>query len=650
MKTILSAFFSVCFIVISTTVYAQQLAEVASPDGHLQLCVLVENGKPVYMVSYKGKSMLENSPLGLTTNEGDFISNMRFIESSTGNIDKEYVQDRIKQSCVTYNANTLKCTFSNANEKKIVVLFQVSNNDIAFRYELPMWGETRACVVEKEATGFRFPSFTKSFLSHMMRPMQGFARTTPSYESGYETDYPMERNQSDEGYVFPGLFHVGDHGWVLVSETGVRSLYCASHLSKFTDGVYTVDYPNPAQNNGFGSSGAQIGLPGVTPWRTITVGESLRPIVETTIPWDVVEPLYKPSVDYQFGRSTWSWIIWQDASMNFKDQVKYIDLAAALDFEFILIDAWWDSNLGYEKTEELVRYARSKSVGVFLWYNSNGSFNDAFQTPIDKMNTSVARKKEMKWLQEVGVKGLKVDFLGGDKQETMRVYEDVLSDANDYGLMVDFHGATLPRGWERMYPNFVGCEAVLASEMLVFVQDVREKEAFYATLHHFIRNSVASMEFGGVVLNKNFNKGNKDRQKRLTTDIFQLATAVLFQNPVQFFALTPNNLTDAPGFAIDFMRKIPTLWDETRYIDGTPGKYSVIARRHGEAWYIAGVNAEKSALNLTLELPMLAGQSVTVYNDKNDGTPRKETLKVPADGRLSAVIQPNGGFVLTNQK
>ncbi|SHJ55669.1 Glycosyl-hydrolase 97 C-terminal, oligomerisation [Tangfeifania diversioriginum] len=249
-------------------------------------------------------------------------------------------------------------------------------------------------------------------------------------------------------------------------------------------------------------------------------------------------------------------------------------------------------------------------------------------------------------MQEVGVKGIKVDFLGGDKQETMRLYENILSDANDYGLMVDFHGATLPRGWERMYPNFVGCEAVLASEMLVFSQGVRENEAFFATLHPFIRNAVGSMEFGGVVLNKFFNKGNAGGQKRLTSDVFQLATAVLFQNPVQFFALTPNNLTDAPDFSIDFMRNIPTLWDETRYIDGTPGKYSIIARRSGQKWYVAGVNAEKEAKKLTIQLPMFSNQKVTMYNDKNDGTPFMETVTIPEDGELSVTIQPNGGFIL----
>lgn len=646
MKCFISIFFSVSLLLASLSVFSQQVASISSPDKNLHLNVNLENGNPSYSVTYKGKEILENSPLGLSTNEGDFLSEMTFVDSSTGETSKTYAQAKIKTSFSEYTANSLKCTFSNADKKQISVLFQVSNNDVAFRYELPMWGDTKACIVESEATGYRFPSFTTSFLSHMMRPMQGFARTSPSYESGYEADLTIDRNQSREGYVFPGLFKVGDNGWVLLSETGVRSLYCASHLSNYNDGVFTVEYPNPEQNNGFGSTGAQLALPGVTPWRTITVGESLKPIVETTIPWDLVEPLYEPSQAYEFGRSTWSWIIWQDNSMNYADQVKYIDLAAAMDFEFILIDAWWDTNIGYEKMEELIRYAETKDVGVFLWYNSNGSANDAFQTPLSKMNTSIARKKEMKWLKEVGVKGLKVDFLGGDKQETMRVYEDILSDANDYGLMVNFHGATLPRGWERMYPNFVGCEAVLASEMLVFNQDTRQKEAFYASLHPFVRNSVASMEFGGVILNEYLNKSNQRGPKRLTSDIFQLATGVLFQNPVQFFALTPNNLTDVPEFELEFMRNIPTTWDETRFIDGYPGKFSVLARRNGENWYVAGINAENEAKKLTLSLPMLAGQKVTMYNDKKDGTPYVETISVSKDGKVDVTIQHNGGFVL----
>ena len=628
--------------------FSQELL-VSSPDRQLNVKVSTKNSKPMYSVTYKGKTMLEESPLGLITNEGDFSINMEFVSKSEGKIDKSYVQNKIKRRQNHYIANTLNCVFKNSQQKEISIIFQVSNNDIAFRYELPTWGDRRTCVVEKEVTGFRFPSITTAFLSYMMKPMGAFARTSPSYESGYQTDVPISQTTSNTGYVFPGLFRVGEDGWVLLSETGVRSLYCASHLSQYHDGrIYTVEYPNPAENNGFGSSGAQLSLPGVTPWRTITVGETLNPIVETTIPFDVVEPLYEPTRDYKYGRGTWSWIVWQDASMNWDDQVKYIDLASEMGYEYILIDALWDTNIGYERMKELIEYASSKNVDVFLWYNSNGSFNDAPQGPRNKMNTSIGRKKEMKWLKEVGVKGLKVDFFGGDKQETMRLYEDILSDANDYGLMIIFHGCTLPRGWERMYPNYVGSEAVLASEMLIFSEDVRKDEAFYASLHPFIRNTVGSMEFGGVLLNKYLNKGNKEGQERLTTDAFQLATGVLFQNPVQMFALTPNNMTDVPKFEIDFMRKVPTTWDETVLIDGYPGKYAVLARRHADKWYITGVNAQKEAIGLKLNVPMLKGKKAQLINDDKNGDTYTKNIDIDNKGIIEITLQSNGGFVINN--
>lgn len=633
---------------LSTHIIVAQIATLDSPDGKLKLQLHLDEGQPCYTVEYAGKTILEKSPLGLITNEGDFSKNLTPKSVETSTVEKNYIQEKIKRSSVHYVANRLVITLEDAKQRGLSIAFQVSNNDVAFRYELPSWGERRACVIEKEATGFKFPEYTTTFLSNMMGAMGAFARTSPSYESGYTNDEPVGKaTYGNLGYVFPGLFRIGEDGWALVSETGVTSQYCASHLSDGSkEGLYLVEYPEMRQNNGFGSTGAQISLPGVTPWRTITVGSNLKPIVETTITFDLVDPLYEPSKDYKYGRGTWSWIVWQDQSMNWDDQVKYIDLASEMGYEYILIDALWDSNIGYKKMEELIQYANSKGVDVFLWYNSNGAFNDAPQGPRNRMNTSINRKEEMKWLQKVGVKGLKVDFFGGDKQETMRFYEDILSDANDYGLMIIFHGCTLPRGWERLYPNFVGSEAVLASEMLIFSQDVREKEAFYATLHPFIRNSVASMEFGGVFFNKFLNRGNSRGQQRLTTDVFQIATGVLFQNPVQMFALTPNNLTDTPSFLIDFMKEIPTTWDETLYIDGYPGKYSVIARRHGEQWYIAGVNALEEPLKLELNLPMVAGKNVTLYADNNNREPSINKSKINKNGKTTVTILPKGGFVI----
>ncbi len=631
-----------------TTHMFAQIATLTSPDGKLNLQFHVVEGQPQYSVEYEGKTILEQSPLGIVTNEGDFSTNLTYKSHQTTSVEKNYTQDKIKQSHIRYEANKMVVSLEDAKQRGLNIEFQVSNNNVAFRYELPQWGERRACVVEKEATGFKFPESTTTFLSPMMGAMGAFARTSPSYESGYTNDEPVGKpTHGNLGYVFPGLFRIGDDGWALISETGVTSQYCASHLSDGTrEGLYHVAFPDMRQNNGFGSNGAQLSLPGFTPWRTITVGSSLKPIVETTIPFDLVEPLYEPSREYQYGRGTWSWIVWQDQSMNWNDQVKYIDLAAEMGYEYILIDALWDTNIGYEKMEELISYANSKNVDVFLWYNSNGGFNDAPQGPRNRLSSSIARKEEMKWLKKVGVKGLKVDFFGGDKQETMRFYEDILSDANDYGLMIIFHGCTLPRGWERIYPNFVGSEAVLASEMLIFSQDVREKEAFYATLHPFIRNSVASMEFGGVFMNKFLNRGNSRGQQRLTTDVFQIATGILFQNPVQMFALTPNNLTDAPATLINFMKEIPTTWNETLYIDGYPGKYSVIARRHGEQWYIAGVNALEEPLELELSLPMVAGKKVSIYSDNSNREAVVNSSKINHNGKVKVTLLPRGGFVI----
>ena len=642
-------FILLLFVITRTLIFAQ-VASLSSPDELLWVKIFNDDGLLYYTVTYDNKSILDRSPIGLITNEGEFTKNLKLTENKKDYIDKKYSQDRIKKSEIHYNANKLTCTFLNQQEQEISVVFHVSNNDIAFRYELPEWGERRACVIEKEITGFNFPEYATTFLSPMMSPMTGFARTAPSYENGYTNDEPVGINSSgNQGYVFPGLFRIGDDGWALISETGVNSQYVASHLSAASsEGVYTVEFPDKRQNNGFGSTTAQISLPGVTAWRTITVGSTLKPIVETTIPFDVVEPLYEASQPYKLGRATWSWIVWQDQSMNWDDQVTYIDLAEELGYEYILIDALWDKNIGYERMEQLIAYAHSKNVDVFLWYNSNGSVNDAPQGPRNKMSTSIARKKEMKWLKKMGVKGLKVDFFGGDKQETMRIYEDILSDANDYGLMVIFHGCTLPRGWERMYPNFVGSEAVLASEMLIFSEDTRNKEAFYATLHPFIRNSVGSMEFGGVFFNNFLNKENKRGQKRQTTDVFQISTATLFQNPVQMFALTPNNLSDTNDFLINYMKEVPTTWDETVYIDGYPGKYAVIARRNADKWYITGVNALTNPINLKLQLPMVAGKTGSLYYDNDKNEAQFTNRKVSDKGSIEITMQPNGGFVFVD--
>lgn len=628
---------------------AAQSVSVNGPDGKLQLTVSCPsaNGEVSYAVTYNGKQMLESSPLGMETNVGDFYRGLQLKEHKVTALDTVYEQSRIKASHIHYRANELLCSFVNGEGKNVQITFRVSNNDVAFRYTLPREQGKGSVTVNSERTGFRFPSQTTTFLCPQSDAMIGWKRTKPSYEEEYKADAPMnERSGYGHGYTFPCLFKVGDDGWVLLSETGVDSRYCGSRLSDWDNGMYRIAFPMPEENNGNGTVSPAFSLPGSTPWRTVTVGETLKPIVETTVPWDVVEPRYTTTHDYKPGRGTWSWILWQDGSINYDDQVRYVDLAAAMGYEYVLIDNWWDNNIGRDRMEQFIKYARSKGVEVFLWYSSSGYWNDIEQSPVNRMDNSIARKQEMRWLQSLGVKGIKVDFFGGDKQETLRLYEEILSDADDHGLMVIFHGCTLPRGWERMYPNYVGSEAVLASENLVFSQHFCDNEAFNATLHPFIRNAVGCMEFGGVFLNKCLNRSNDGGTIRRTTDIFQLATAVLFQNPIQNFALAPNNLTDAPQICLDFMKQVPTTWDETRFIDGYPGRYIVLARRHGNTWYIAAANATAEPLKLKLDLPMLAGQEVSLYSDDKKMQPQLKLQKIKTDGSLQLTVQPQGGAVI----
>lgn len=593
---------------------------------------------------------LQPSPLGMVANIGDFSSGMSLEKNvSTNKIDETYELASIKKSKVRYVANEAVFSFTQQGKTIYDVIFRISNNDVAFKYKMYPQGETLSCVVEQEATGFVFPDGTTTFLCPQSKPMRGFARTSPSYETSYTADDAAGKNGWGEGYTFPCLFRNGDNGWVLVSETGVNGGYCASRLLGHKGGTYTIGFPQEGEANGNGTASPGIALPGETPWRTITVGKTLAPIVETTVPFDVVKPLYQAKGEYTYGRGSWSWIIGMDGSTNYKEQLRYIDFSAAMGYQSVLVDALWDKQIGRDKMEELAKYGKDKGVALYLWYNSNGYWNDAPQTPRGIMNNAIARRKEMKWMQSIGIRGIKVDFFGGDKQMTMQLYEDILSDANEYGLLVIFHGCTLPRGWERMYPNFASSEAVLASENLHFSQGSCDHEAFNATLHPFIRNTVGSMDFGGSALNKYYNADNAPRgSRRVTSDVYALATAVLFQSPVQHFALAPNNLTDAPSWAIDFMKEVPTTWDEVRFIDGYPGKYVILARRHGDKWYIAGVNAQKETLKLKVNLPMFSnGEKVRLFSDDKALQGSVKQIEIGKKQELQLAIPCNGGVLIT---
>ena len=621
-----------------------------SPDGKIQVIVNDNAGKPTYSVNYDGVQFILPSPLGLNTSMGEYVSGMTLLPEKDAPklIEEQYSVKTIKQSKVDYKATEAVFTFAKEDRPVFDVIFRVSDRDVAFRYMMYPHRDTRSAVIFSEATGFQLSSSATSFLCPQVKPGGGFAGTYPSYETSYTLDEPVGKNGWGEGYTFPCLFKNEDKGWILISETGVSSAYCASRLLGHEGGLYTIGFPQEGENNGNGSAFAGIPLPGYTAWRTITLGTTLAPIMETTVPFDVVEPLYEASKEYVYGAGSWSWIIGMDGSTVYDVQKQYIDFTAEMGYQTVLIDALWDTQIGRDKIADLAAYAKSKGVAIFLWYNSNGYWNNAPQSPKGIMDNTIIRRREMAWMQSIGIRGIKVDFFGGDKQETIKLYEDIMADANDYGILCVFHGCTLPRGWERMYPNYASSEAVLASENLNFSQGACDNEAFNATIHPFIRNTVGSMDFGGSALNKYYNARNAPRgSQRRTSEVFALATAVMFQSPVQHFALAPNNLTDAPAWAIDFMKNVPTLWDEVKYIDGYPGKYVIMARRHGDTWYVVGINAQKETLKVEVELPMFAqGDVVKLYSDDKDLNGSLTDLKVKKNGKVKIEIPCNGGIVM----
>ena len=339
--------------------------QITSPDGKILVTISDKNGQPSYSVSYNGTPFIHSSPLGLVTNVGDFSRDMSLGQNVRSNkIDETYTLPNIKQSNVHYVATEAVYQFSQQDKVAFDVIFRVSDRDVAFRYKMYPQKKALSCVVKEEMTGFVLPEGSTTFLCPQSKPMGGFARTSPSYETPYKADDSMGKNGWGEGYTFPCLFRNGDKGWILISETGVDSKYCGSRLLGHENGLYTIGFPQEGEMNGNGTTAPGLALPGETPWRTITLGETLAPIVETTVSFDVVKPLYAASGKYEYGRGSWSWIIGMDGSTNYEEQLRYIDFSAAMGYQSVLVDALWDTQIGYDKIEQLAKYGAQKGVGL----------------------------------------------------------------------------------------------------------------------------------------------------------------------------------------------------------------------------------------------------------------------------------------------
>jgi hypothetical protein len=641
LRTLFLAFSGVS---IATMSLGQSVGQVSSPDGLLQVTIDSRDGKPLYSVSYNDKSVLLSSELGLVRNDASFAEKMTFTGASEIKTVKDsYIMPLGKRKNCSYEAHERIFSFRNAGGDILDVIFRVSNDGAAFRYRFPKDADG-AFSVEREVTSFAFNKDTLSWLHFMAPGKSGWEGTQPSYEEYYESAKPVGgASPAGEGWCMPALFKTADDVWVLICDTDVDENYCAVRLGHDSaGGIYRIAFPHVQEHRGpIDPVQPQISLPFESPWRVIMVG-SLGTIVESTLMTDLATP--SKIVDSSFvkpGRSAWHWLQYSDESSTLEWADKYLDFAVKMKWDYTLIDCTWDQNIGYEKMAAFVKKANEKGVDVILWYNSNGPWNTAPMTPKNRMHTTEVRREEFAKLKAMGVKGVKVDFFGGDKQATMKLYLDLFKDAADFGITVNCHGATIPRGWQRTWPNLVSMESVKGMEYCSFDQENTNRQPQHCTVLPFARNVIGSMDFTPTVFKPRL------RGKTLrTTPAFELALSVLFESGIQHFGLAPDEYDGMPAYVVEFLQNVPAAWDDTRFIDGYPGEFAVLARRSGDKWYIAGINGTDQPRTIKLDLTKLAKSGIKgrLITDAENRTFRSEQVDVYD---LEVPMIKNGGFVLT---
>jgi hypothetical protein len=650
MKRIVFVLTSLYLCCIPVTINAQlkravvKRTVISSPDKKITAEVLLNSSKQiVYNIQYAGKTVMQNSAMGIVREDADFATGMDWLSASEQSVVRDkYQMLTAKRTSLSYTANKKTITVQNANKDAMQIIFQVSNDGVAFRYVFPQISSTVKKITQ-EATTFHFLDGTKAWLQPKTEAQSGWEHSNPAYEAHYMMDIKAGTpSPGKNGWVYPALFKY-DKLWMLITEAALGRTYCGTSLQQFSENnEYKINFPQEPEKYTNGVLFPQSTLPWQMPWRIIALG-SLKTITESTLGTDLALPAI--AMDSSFikpGRASWSWIMSKDNFIIYDEQKKYIDYAADMHWEYCLVDAAWDKKIGYDKIKELADYAAKKNVGLLLWYNSAGDWNTVKYTPKDKMLTHESRVKEFTILQQMGIKGIKTDFFAGDGQSMINYYQDILEDAATYHLLVNFHGATLPRGWQRTYPNLMTTEAVYGYEMITFNQKDADVAPEHMVMCAFARNAFDPMDFTPVSLYK------IPRIERKTSTAFEMATAVIFLSGIQHFVEGPEGMAKMTEPVKNYMQNIPAHWDEVKFIDGYPGKFYAVARRAGKKWYVAAINADSAQQNIAIDkLPFIAPfKTGTLFssNEKNEITISKETLYAKQNKTIA--IQPNDGFVI----
>jgi alpha-glucosidase len=633
-----SAFFSTAFCAGSYTI--------KSPNGKITANFwLTSAGEPVYSISHSGTTILKQSKLGMIRSDKDVSTSLTLDSvSNTSIVSDTYTLLHGKRLTCSYTGNKRVFYLSDTDSKIMEIIFQLSNDGAAFRYYFP--GKTDSTIkIFKEVTSYHFDKSTKAFLQPCADARIGWCYASPSYEEYYEKDIPVGTSSPHQaGWVMPALFHFGKY-WMSITETAVDTNYCGTRLSQFSpDGEYSIQFPQPQECRDNEPVLPVSTLPWYTPWRVIAIAEDIAGLVESTLETDLAAPeKYNVSSWLKPGVASWSWVILKDDSTIYDVQKRYIDFAAKMNWKYCLIDALWDTQIGYEKIKQLADYAETKNVKILLWYNSAGDWNTTPQTPRSKLLTKDSRQTEFQKLKDIGIGGVKVDFFGGDGQSMMNYYIEILMDAAKYNLAVNFHGCTFPRGWYRTYPNLVSMEAIRGEEYVTFGQFFADNQPSHCTIIPFTRNLFDPMDFTPV------NFSGIPHITRRTTCGFEIALSVIFTSGIQHIAETPDGMESQKDFVKEYMSSLPGNWDDVKFIDGFPGKYVVVARKKGDQWYIAGINSEKIERTITMHASFITTKSNGIIITDSDN--KKELVKKDIDlsKPFHITMCANGGFVIKTQ-
>lgn len=623
---------------------SQQVAQLQSPDKSIALNLYLSvSGKIQYGVKKSGVNVIQPSALGVMMKGHDFTQGLKLATiSKPEQITDSYQTRNAKKSSILYHANQLVMSFINKEEKRMDIIFRLSNDGLAFRYSFP-WVENSETIL-KESTSFAFDHNTRAWLQPMSEAKTGWEHCHPSYEEHYLQDIPVGTSSPlKSGWIYPALFKTNDT-WVLITEAALDGAYCGTRLiNDPASPVYSIGFADPREVFTGGGYLPVSNKPWLTPWRIVTMG-SLATIVESTLGTDLAPKAI--DIDQSFvkpGKASWSWINSKDDMIVYDEQIKYIDFAASMNWQYCLIDAAWDTKIGYEKVAELATYAKQKNVGLILWYNSAGDWNTIKYTPKDKLLTKEGREKEFSRLQAMGIKGVKIDFFGGDGQSMIQYYIDILNDAAKYQLLVNFHGATLPRGWQRTYPHLVTTEAIYGMEMVTFDQNAADQQANHCAMLPFTRNAFDPMDFTPM----NLTGLTYSNCTRKTTPAFELALSVLFLSGIQHYAQSPEGMAKVPDDVKNFLKALPDYWDDVKFLDGYPGKYVVIARRSGDKWYISGINGDTIEKKVNLDLAAFKKNKATVFTEGTNGELFSKTvLNTTKQKKCDLTLNGNGGFVI----